>query len=270
MKGIGPLTSIAFMNSVFDSRQFNENLFFPRPDPLPGPPDCEEIYVEVEDNISVHCRIHPSEQARFSLLFFHGNGEVVSDYDHIVEAFAILGAETIVCDYRGYGKSSGAPSLRKALEDARLIYRYLRDNGKLRSEVCAMGRSLGAAPAIELCSNFSEISACIIESGYADPVPLVERRGLRIDQTTSEEDALFNNSLKIKKVQCPLLIIHGEDDFLISPEEARLNYSRAGSKQKTLNILDGVGHNDMMMAENGGYFSGMKRFFESMSYYKQP
>lgn len=258
------------MISVFDSRQFNENLFFPRPDPIPGPPDCEEIYVEVEEKINVHCRRHPSPQARFSLLFFHGNGEVVSDYDDIVGAFAALGAETIVCDYRGYGKSGGAPSLRNALEDAKVIYRYLRDNGQLRSDVCVMGRSLGAAPAIELCSKFSEISSCIIESGYADPVPLVERRGLRIDQTTPEEDALFNNSLKIKKVQCPLLIMHGEDDFLISPEEAKLNYSQAGSKEKTLIILEGVGHNDMMMAENGGYFSGMKRFFESMSYYKHP
>jgi len=254
------------MSSVFDSIQFNENLFFPRPDPMPGPHDCEEIYVEVEENINVHCRWHPSAQARFSLLFFHGNGEVVSDYDDIVESFAALGGETIVCDYRGYGKSGGAPSLRNSLEDAGTIYKYLRDNGKLRQNVCVMGRSLGSALAIELCSEFSEISACIVESGYADPVPLVERRGLRIDSTTGEEDALFNNSLKIKKVNCPLLIMHGENDFLISPKEARLNYSQAGSKEKTLVILEGVGHNDMMMAENGGYFSSMKRFFESMSW----
>ena len=258
------------MISVFDSRQFNENLFFPRPDPLPGSSDSEEIYVEVAENINVHCRRHPSSQARFSLLFFHGNGEVVSDYDDIVGAFAALGAETIVCDYRGYGKSAGTPSLRKALEDAETIYRYLRDKGKLRSDVCVMGRSLGSAPAIELCSKFSEISSCIIESGYADPIPLVERRGLRIDQTTPEEDALFNNSLKIKKVQCPLLIMHGEDDFLILPKEAKLNHSQAGSKMKTLKLLEGVGHNDMMMAEDGGYFSCMKRFFESMPHYQHP
>ncbi len=252
------------MNSVFDSRQFNENLFSPRPDPLPGPVDCEEIYVPVEENVSVHCRKHPAPEARFSLLFFHGNGEVVSDYDDIVQAFAALGAEMTVCDYRGYGKSEGAPSLRNSLDDARTIYQHLRDSGKLRSNVCVMGRSLGAASAIELCSKFSDISACIIESGYADPIPLVERRGLRIDQTTPEEDALFNNSLKIKSVTCPLLIMHGEDDFLISPKEAKMNHSQAGSKLKILEILDGVGHNDMMMAENGGYFSSMHRFLQSL------
>lgn len=252
------------MNSVFDSRQFNENLFFPRPDPLPGPPDCEEIYVQVDHNIKVHCRKHPAPEAWFSLLFFHGNGEVVSDYDELVRAFASLGAEMTVCDYRGYGKSDGAPSLRNSLEDAGTIYKYLRENEKLRSQVCVMGRSLGSASAIELCSKFNDISACIIESGYADPIPLVERRGLRIDQTTPEEDALFNNSLKIKNVHCPVLIMHGEDDFLISPKEAELNHCQAGSTMKTLEILEGVGHNDMMMAENGGYFSSMHRFLESL------
>ena len=253
------------MSSVFDSKQFNENLFFPRPDPLPGPPDCEEIYVQVDENVSVHCRKHPAPQARLSLLFFHGNGEVVSDYDDIVQAFTALGMEMTVCDYRGYGKSGGTPSLRNSLDDARTIYQYLKDNAILRSPVCVMGRSLGAASAIELCSRFSEISACIIESGYADPIPLVERRGLRIDRTTPEEDALFNNSLKIENVHCPLLIMHGEDDFLILPKEANLNYTQAGSKSKTLEILEGVGHNDMMMAENGGYFSAMRRFLESLS-----
>lgn len=252
------------MNSVFDSRQFNENLFFPRVDPLPGPVDCEEIYIAVEDNVSVHCRKHPNPKARFSLLFFHGNGEVVSDYDDIFRAFASLGAEMTICDYRGYGKSEGAPSLRHSLEDAGVIYKFLRDQGKFLSNVCVMGRSLGSASAIELCSKFSDISACVIESGYADPIPLVERRGLKIEQTTPEEDALFNNSLKIKNVNCPLLIMHGEDDFLISSKEAELNHKQAGSKLKTLEILEGVGHNDMMMAENGEYFKCMHRFLESL------
>ena len=125
-----------------------------------------------------------------------------------------------------------------------------------------MGRSLGGAPTIELCSKRSDIQACVLESVYADPIPLVERRGLKIDKTTPEEDAVFNNSLKISTVKCPTLIMHGADDFLISPKEAKLNYDNAGTKIKTLEILEGVGHNDMMM--NPSYFSNLKRFFDSL------
>ncbi|MCH6581044.1 MAG: alpha/beta hydrolase, partial [Nitrospinae bacterium] len=118
--------------------------------------------------------------------------------------------------------------------------------------------------AIELCARYPEIDCCVIESGYADPLPLVRRRGLRIDRMTPEEDALFNNSRKIKKVTCPLLIMHGEDDELILPDEAQLNYEQAGSESKSLQILEGVGHNDILMAPDNAYFKCLHRFFEKV------
>ena len=111
------------------------------------------------------------------------------------------------------------------------------DQKILKNYVCIMGRSLGSAPAIELCSKRSDVQACIIESGYADPIPLVERRGLKINKVTQEENAIFNNSQKISDVKCPTLIMHGEDDFLISPNEAKLNYENAGAEIKKLEIL---------------------------------
>lgn len=252
------------MTSIFDTPQFNDNLFFPRRDPGDPPPGAEDLFVPVEESQRVHVRCHPNPSARFTLLFFHGNGEIVADYDGLAGIFHQMGAEFIVCDYRGYGKSDGRPTLRAALQDAHAIYNFLKDNGKLQSSVCVMGRSLGSAPAIELCAGYPEINACVIESGYADPIPLVERRGLKIDSTTPEEDALFNNSRKIARVACPLLIMHGEDDILIFPHEAKLNYEQAGSQDKALQILPGVGHNDILMAPDNAYFVCLARFFDKV------
>ena len=251
------------MYSIFDSQEFNENLFFPRQDTSPTPQNSDNIEVEVGAEIFVHIRRYPSPEARFSLLFFHGNGEIVSDYDNLAEHFNAIGAELIVADYRGYGRSSGFPTLRTSLEDAHKIFEQLKSTGKFKEKVCIMGRSLGSASTLELCARRFDIAGCILESGYADPIPLVERRGLKIDKTTPEEDALFNNSEKIRSVKCPLLIMHGADDFLISPNEAKFNYDNAGSKMKHLEILEGVGHNDMMMASS--YFITLKRFFDSWS-----
>lgn len=252
------------MPSIFDTPQFNANLFFPRPDRLAPPEGTDEIYIDVEPGVQVHVRRHPLPDAKFTLLFFHGNGEIASDYDELSKAFAHLGSEFIVCDYRGYGRSGGQPTLRTALKDAGSIYQALKNDGKLLETVCVMGRSLGSASAIELCSRYPEIDGCVIESGYADPIPLVERRGLRIGSTTPEEDALFNNSQKIKKVTCALLIMHGEDDILIPPQEAELNYQQAGSKSKALQILEGVGHNDILMAPDNAYFKCLQGFFDKV------
>lgn len=251
------------MYSIFDTQAFNANLFFPRQDTASTPVNSDDIQVEVEPGVMVHVRRHPSPNARFSLLFFHGNGEIVSDYDNLAEHFNAMGTELIVVDFRGYGRSSGVPTLRSALEDAHKVFDHLKSAGKFKEKVCIMGRSLGSAPTLELCAKRSDVTACVLESGYADPIPLVERRGLKIDKTTPEEDALFNNSEKIRLVKCPLLIMHGADDFLISPQEAKLNYENAGSKQKHLEILEGVGHNDMMMS--GTYFSSLIKFFDTWS-----
>ena len=250
------------MTSIFDSQVFNVNLFFPRADSSSIPDGTVEYYIEAEKGVKIHVRRHPNLSAKLSLLFFHGNGEIVSDYDNLAENFSKLGVELIIADFRGYGKSTGTPTLRGTLLDAHLIFDYLKNEKIYKSKVVVMGRSLGGAPTIELCSKRSDIHACVLESSYADPIPLVERRGLKVDKTTPEEDAVFNNSLKISKAKCPTLIMHGADDFLISPQEAKLNYKNAGAEIKTLEILEGVGHNDMMM--NPSYFSTLKRFLNSL------
>ena len=249
------------MTSIFDSDEFNQNLFFPRSDNSTVPDGAYDIFINVENNCNVHARCYKNSEAKFTILFFHGNGEIVSDYNLLAEHFIKLGCEFIVCDFRGYGRSDGVPTLKSTLIDASTIYCYLRDNKFFKKNVCVMGRSLGSASAIEICSRVPEITCCIIESGYADPIPLVERRGLNITNITVEENALFNNSEKIRSVKCPILIMHGQIDSLISPEEAKLNYKNVPSKNKRLVILKGVGHNDMMMAENNEYFTSLLAFF---------
>jgi hypothetical protein len=164
------------MTSIFDSDEFNQNLFFPRLDNSTVPNRADDIFIKVENNCNVHARCYKNSEAKFTILFFHGNGEIVSDYNGLAEHFISFGCEFIVCDFRGYGRSEGVPTLKSTLIDASTIYCYLIDNKILNEKVCVMGRSLGSASAIELCARFPEITCCIIESGYADPIPLVERR----------------------------------------------------------------------------------------------
>lgn len=252
------------MISIFDSDNFNANLFFPRKDSAISNIETDEIFVEVDKKFKVHVRRHPYSNAKFSLLFFHGNGEIVSDYDNLAQHFSSLFCEFIVCDFRGYGKSDGKPTLRNINEDASTIYKYLKLNKKLKPKVCVMGRSIGSSPAIDLCIKFSEICCCIIESGFADPIALVERRGIHINHITSEENKLFNNSEKIRRIKCPILLMHGEDDFIVNLQEARVNYKNAGSQNKVLDIFKGVGHNNIMLAKGNAYFNSINNFVNSI------
>jgi len=120
------------MTSIFDSDEFNQNLFFPRLDNSAVPDRADDIFIKVENNCKVHVRCFKNFEAKFTVLFFHGNGEIVSDYNGLAEQFRRFGCEFIVCDYRGYGRSEGVPTLKSTLIDASTIYCYLKDNKVLK------------------------------------------------------------------------------------------------------------------------------------------
>ncbi|WP_372367032.1 alpha/beta hydrolase [Candidatus Uabimicrobium sp. HlEnr_7] len=244
--------------SIFDSEIFNNNLFFPR---RGGGQDADEMFVNAEQDVQIHVRRYPNQQAHFSILYFHGNGEIVADYDDIEPMFRNIGCELIVCDYRGYGKSSGRSTLRNLLSDSHKVYEYLNEHNKLNKNHFIMGRSLGSAAAIELSSSVaSKIKGVIIESGYGDPCALAARRGLQVDRLTPEE-RIFDNGEKIRDIDCPLLIMHGKEDRIISVEEAQENYTNAKSKSKQIAIFEKVGHNDILCFPQ--YFSTVGEFCNS-------
>ena len=66
--------------SIFDRDEFNDRLFFPRPDATPPPAGAIDRMIGV-DGARLHVRSYAAPAAAATLLLFHGNGEVVSDYD---------------------------------------------------------------------------------------------------------------------------------------------------------------------------------------------
>ena len=240
--------------SIFDTDAFNHNMFFPR---RGGGREADEIWVVVGEGVKIHARRYPYPDALFSILYFHGNGEIVADYDSICKLYRQIGCELVVCDYRGYGKSGGVPTLRNLLADSHKVYEHLLQENKLHDKHFIMGRSLGSAAAIELGVTLAEICGVIVESGYADPIALAARRGIQLDRLTSEE-GIFDNGEKIRDVTKPLLILHGKEDHIIRVEEAHENYANAQTTNKELVVLEHVGHNNIMGSPQ--YFPTIKNF----------
>jgi pimeloyl-ACP methyl ester carboxylesterase len=235
--------------SVFDEPEFNRRLFFPRHDPTPPPDGARDCLVDVGDGERVHGRIHDAPHARACLLFFHGNGDTVNDYDVVAEAFIRIGLLPVFFGYRGYGQSTGTPTLRAACRDAHAIWSHLRA-GLLTERplpLILMGRSLGSSPAIELAARAGGSASLIIESGWADPHGVIARRGYPPIELSAEELETFSNEYKMRRVNAPLLVMHGDLDVLIAPHEAEMNHAAAASPHKRLVILRGCGHNNIGM-----------------------
>jgi hypothetical protein len=232
------------MISLLDHPAVTANLFYPRPDFHPPPRGARDTMVEVAAGVALHARIHEATGAIANLVLFHGNGEVVSDYDDLAAEFARAGARLAVVDYRGYGLSEGEPSLRALLADARPAFAGVR--AELGPEpVIVMGRSLGSACAAELARAVPEALAGIVfESGFSDVGGFAERRGLpRAVVSQADLDAI-GPLAKLAASPVPLLVLHGERDTLIPAAEGRAAYEAAGTREKELVIVPGRGHND--------------------------
>ena len=225
------------MPSLFDSPAFNQSLFYPRRDVSRAPDGARDLRVAVAPGVGLHLRIHHAPGAHAMVLLFHGNGEVVADYDATAGQCAELGVALAVVDYRGYGASDGVPTLRHALTDAHA--------GAL--PVVVMGRSLGSACAAELCQDAPASSpGFIFESGIADVYGTIRRRGLHLTAPLPEEDlAVFDPLRKFARCEARALVLHGEEDTIIPASEARLTFATLKSADKTLALVPHRGHNDL-------------------------
>ncbi len=237
----------------------------------PLPPGAADIDVTVAPSVLIGCRLFTADKAAPTILFFHGNGEIVSDYDDIGPLYLNVGLNFLVVDYRGYGWSGGSPSFATVLADSHVLYdhlkQHLQTNG-YNPALFLMGRSLGSASAIELAAaHNAEISGLIIESGFALTLPLAETLGLgeMLKNVTVTEEQTFNNAGKISTVTKPTFLLHGQKDTLIPLWQAEKLHAESGARNKELQIVPGADHNSLIAVGGKHYFLAISRFVRQVT-----
>ena len=246
-------------------------LFHPRGRGRTAPPEgAVNIDIPVAENIIIGSRLFTADRKDPVILFFHGNGETVPDYDDIGPVYAGMGLNFLITDYRGYGWSSGNPSASALISDGRIIYKkiiqWLEDNGFI-GKLFVMGRSMGSAPAIDLAAEYGneELGGLIIESGFAETVPLARTLGIDLEAMGISEEDCFNNSDKISRVTVPTFILHGQRDSLIPLWQAQRLHAACGAKSKELQIIPGADHNTLMAVAGMLYFQAVKSYVDKVT-----
>jgi pimeloyl-ACP methyl ester carboxylesterase len=252
---------------LLDQPEVLSVLFHPRREP--GLPQLSAgvhtVRLEVEENVHVGGKIFAAAPGAPVIIFFHGNGEIASDYEPIAPLFRRLGLTLFVIDYRGYGMSDGRPTSTALLRDAWASYQRAGDVLAVRKimfdRLYLMGRSLGSAAVLEIAARSTEgVTGLIIESGFAHTFALLERLGgVRLPNAREDRDG-FNNLAKIAGIDLPTLIIHGEEDFIIPVEDGRDLYDASPAEEKHLVTVPGAGHNDLMLIGRNAYFGAIAQF----------
>ena len=249
--------------AALDRPEVTARLFHPRkapPYPSPGPGEDVTITVAAEAQIN-EC-FHWAKTDVPALLFFHGNGEIVSDYDDLGPVYNGLGINFLVVDYRGYGRSTGSPSVSAMMQDCHPIFNFtaswLKKQGHT-GPLIVMGRSLGSASALELAhAHQDRIDGLIVESGFAHVAPLLRLLGIMPESIGFVENEGFGNMDKIKSVTRPTLIIHAEYDHIIPYSDGRTLFNASPATKKRLVKIPGANHNDIFFHGRDLYLTAIQ------------
>jgi pimeloyl-ACP methyl ester carboxylesterase len=249
--------------ALIDRRGLALGLFYPRRDTSSPPPGATDHRVEVDEGVQVACRFYPVDPSGPALLFFHGNGEIASDYDMIAPTYHGIGASLFVVDYRGYGGSDGVPSFASLISDAHPVlvrFHALLDEEDFTGKRFVMGRSLGSLPAAELAATAHErLAGLIIESGAPDLARLRQRAG--VDESDAEIAELTEaHAARLAPIRLPVVQLHGEWDEIIPLEHGLAFHDQLTTDEKELVIFPGAGHNDIGWVGRELYFATLTRF----------
>lgn len=223
--------------------------------------DYQDVSLTTQDGVRLHGWYLPHDGSQHVLLFFHGNAGNISHRGESLAIFHRLGLNILIIDYRGYGRSEGAPSEEGLYRDARAAWNYLvKQRGFKPKQIVVFGRSLGGAVAAHLSAEVTP-GGLILESTFASSrdmaarlFPLLSRFiYLRYD---------FNSALRATERDCPLLMLHSSQDDVIPYASASRLFDGAREPKRFVDLQGD--HNSGFLLSQPYYEQELKTFLTSM------
>jgi fermentation-respiration switch protein FrsA (DUF1100 family) len=248
--------------TLLDHPIIADRYFYPRAATLADP-----YWIAAADGSRLACVYRVINPEAPTVVYFHGNGEVVADYvPDFPDWMAQAGFNLLLAEYRGYGMSSGRPALAGMLDDVPAILRHLEIPDQ---RLVLFGRSIGSLYALHGALKEPQIAGLILESGISE---ITERFFMRVhpEELGSSADQLiamltqhFDYAQKLRTFQGKTLILHTQYDELVPVRHAEALYT-AASEPKQLHIFERGGHNDIFYRNRDAYMRLIETFVASI------
>lgn len=183
----------------------------PRQDLTADPPNAEKLSLVAADGMKVNALLIASGPV--TIVFFHGNGEVIGDDLWLAEQMSARGFSSVLVEYRGYGRSAGSPSEAGLYADAEAVLAELARRGTGPENVVLWGQSLGTGVAAEMARRGHGAKLVLISPYTSIPdvgakvIPWLPVRLLVEDRFATRE--------KAPSLTLPSLIVHGTADQVV-------------------------------------------------------
>ena len=178
-----------------------------------------------------------SSTAAPTVVFAHGNGELIEDWESEMETLSEEGVNALLVEFPGYGHSAGKPSRETIREAFGEAFDWLVEEGDVASDrIVAYGRSVGGGAAADL-SHDRPVRALALQSTFSSSAAMARAAFLPGFLVLDR----FDPRHAVADFEGPVLLMHG-------PEDEVIPYAHALSLASAREGLDVVeidcGHND--------------------------
>ncbi|MFL6652127.1 MAG: alpha/beta hydrolase [Sulfurifustaceae bacterium] len=201
----------------------------------------EDVRFKTADGVALHGWFLPANAtACATVLFLHGNAENISTHIGSVYWMPRYGFNVFLPDYRGYGASSGTPSLPGVQADIDAAIKYV------------LGQSLGGASAVYYAAYGPErarIRALVVDSAFSSHRDIAREKlagfwltwPLQYPLAWTIDDDYSPLAAVPRVAPIPLLLIHGEADSIVPVHHSERLYA-AAREPKEFWKIEGAGH----------------------------
>lgn len=256
---------------------------FPKTQPRDYGLRSEPLDVDVEDSIKLKgwFVFAKTDTPMGTIILLHGIADSKESLLGFADTLARLGYNCILYDSRAHGESGGTDCTFGYYEKTD-VSAYINAATKRFTSLEPFGiygNSLGAAVAIQTMAIDRRIMCGIVESPFATlreviydywkrlsglPIRFIPNDALR----NSERIAHFvADSVKpeesAKRIGCPVLVAHGDQDKHISIDYGKRVYRNLRSPEKQWYPIHGANHYDLSRVGGEAYFDALRHFLQA-------
>lgn len=216
-----------------------------------SPFNFEELSISTPDGEVLNAWFLSQDDAETTVIYFGSNSSLMVKSRALIQAYSGLPVNLVLFDYRGYGLSTGDPTVEGLKTDARTILQRVKsDFMSGKEKLVVHGHSTGTFLATLIADEDVDVDAYILESPVTEVgswtrglLPWIARVFVRFE--VDDAVAGQNNLERVGQITLPLLVISGTADDVTPPAMADELYEQSASPRKELLEITGGSHNNL-------------------------
>jgi uncharacterized protein len=222
--------------------------------------DIKKVKINTSDGLDLLGWFHKKDLKRFkTIIYFHGNAGKLENRIHKLNHFKDMDVNFLIIAWRGFSGNDGKPSEENLYIDGNSSIKWLKNLGLSEKDIIIYGESLGTGVATEIAKN-NNFAGLVLETPFTSMIEAAKNFYPYIPVRILLRDK-YENDKKIKNINIPVFVMHGEADQIVPFWMGKKIYEMANQPKYSYFTK----YDDHMMEFDEKLVFELKTFFKSLN-----